>query len=255
MVTVRNIDDFFNSFAPKELSESYDNDGIMLCENLDKRVSKVLCALEVTPELVSYACDNKFDLIVTHHPLIFNKLSRLDERYADTTLRLIKSGITVLSYHTRLDSANGGVNDCLANLVGLSDVHGFGGDSGVIGRVGSIEAMSFEKFGKLLLSKLDCKNIRACDGGRRISKVALIGGAGKDFIFEAHLSGADAYVTSEIPHHLYAEAKRIGLSVFDCGHYYTENCIANQISALINKEFAEIETQVFDVGNSYTCIQ
>ena len=79
---------------------------------------------------------------------------------------------------------------------------------------------------------LGCKNIRACDSGKNIKTVALIGGSGKEFLFDAAFSGADAFVTSEIPHHLYEEAKNLGISVYDCGHYYTENPVCARLFEL-----------------------
>lgn len=255
MVTVKDIDNLMNRIAPKALSEEWDNDGIMLCGNFDGKVSKVLCALEVSEKLVSYAVENGFDLVVTHHPFIFRKLSRIDGDCFDKFASFIKNGICVLSYHTRLDSAEGGVNDCLANLIGLSHVTGFGGESGCIGRIGNVCETTFDAFGKHLLSVLDCKNIRACDGGNPVKKVALVGGSGKDFLFDAAFSGADAYVSSEIPHHLYDEAKKLGISVYDCGHYYTENCISKRLADIIKNEYQNICVEVFDVGSPYICIQ
>ena len=255
MVTVRDIDAFMTKIAPKELSEEWDNDGIMLCGNFDGRVSKVLCALEVSEKLVSYAVENGFDLVVTHHPFIFRKLPRIDGKSYEKIAPLIKNGISVLSYHTRLDSADGGVNDTLANVLGLCDVAGFGGESGKLGRIGNVKETTFEEFGKHLLTVLGCKNIRACDGGKPIKRVAVVGGSGKDFLFDAAFSGADAFVTSEIPHHLYEEAKNLGMSLYDCGHYYTENCISVEISQMIKNEFPKVYTEVFDVESPYICLQ
>jgi len=255
MITVRDIDALMSGIAPKALSEEWDNDGVMLCGNLDKPVKKVLCALEATEKVSKYACENGFDLVVTHHPLIFKKLSRLDESNFDVFAPFFQNGISVLSYHTRLDSAEGGVNDCLAELIGLSDAVGFGGESGCIGRIGKVMPMSFEQFGEHLLSKLNCVNIRACDAGKSIEKVALVGGSGKDYIFDAVRSGADAFVTSEIPHHMYEQAKKLGISLFDCGHYYTENCIAEKLAELIKEKYPELCVQSFDVQSPYVCIQ
>jgi dinuclear metal center YbgI/SA1388 family protein len=255
MTTVRDIDVFMTKVAPKELSEEWDNDGVMLCGNFDGKAGKILCALEVSDKLISYAVENGFDLVVTHHPFIFRKLPRIDGERFEKIAPLIKNGISVLSYHTRLDSAEGGVNDTLAEVVGLENTVGFGGESGNLGRIGDVSETTFEDFGKHLLSVLGCKNIRACDGGKTIKRVALVGGSGKDFLFDAAFSGADAFVTSEIPHHLYEEAKNLGLSVYDCGHYYTENCISKKIADMIKKEFPEVYIEVFDVESPYICIQ
>ena len=113
---------------PDSLAESWDNDGLMVCPDGDAPVRRVLLALDVTETVVDFAIENRFDLILTHHPLIFRPLSSLTE---DTTvgrkvIKLIKSGIAVISFHTRVDRVDGGVNDVLADLLELSEVEPLG---------------------------------------------------------------------------------------------------------------------------------
>ena len=128
MTTVRDIDNLFSKVSPKELSESWDNDGVMICSRPDKEVKKVLVALDATSDVIDYAEKGGFDLVVSHHPFIFKKLSRITGFEYKKLETLIKNDISVLSYHTRLDSAEGGVNDALAQTLLLSDIHGFGGE-------------------------------------------------------------------------------------------------------------------------------
>ena len=253
MTTVRDIDIYFGKISPKELSESWDNDGVMICSRPDKEVKKVLVALDATADVIQYAGKKGFDLIVTHHPFIFKKISRITGFEYDNLKMLIKNDISVLSYHTRLDSAEGGVNDVLAYTLGLCDTHGFGGERNDFGRIGKLPCeMSGEEFAFYLKEKLGCDVRCAFNEGKKINTVAVLGGSGKDFVYEAMLCGADAYVTSEIPHNLFIDAKMRDFALYDCGHYYTENPVCEKIKKLIDDNFEGLEVEIFDTKSPYT---
>lgn len=254
MTTVRDIDNFFSRISPKELSENWDNDGVMLCSRPDKEVKKTLCVLDVTADAIEYAAKGDFDLVVSHHPFIFKKLSRITGFEYKNLETLIKNDISVLSYHTRLDSAEGGVNDVLAQTLGLSNIHGFGGERNDFGRVGNLQKeMTGEEFALYLKEKLMCDVRCAFNEGKKIKTVAVLGGSGKDFVYEAMLSGADAYVTSEIPHNLFIDAKVRDFALYDCGHYYTENPVCEKIKNLLCENFAGLEVEIFDTKSPYVC--
>lgn len=259
MTTVGKIDGLFSAAAPKALSEPWDNDGVMLCGDLEKPVKKALFALEVRKQTAEYARDNGFDLIVTHHPFIFKGISHITPENYGVLEILIKNGISVLSYHTRLDSAQGGVNDVLAQKLGLSGVRAFGGESGQIGRIGRVngnDGLCVREFARSVKQKLGCESIMVscADGEKIIKTAAVVGGAGKDFIFEAKSAGADAFVTSEVPHHMFIAAAQADFCVLDCGHYYTENPVVYMLENIAKQSFPEIETEVFDVKSPYFCV-
>ena len=252
MTTVRDIDVLFSKVSPKELSESWDNDGVMICSRPDKEVKKVLVALDATSDVIDYAGKNCFDLIVSHHPFIFKKLSRVTGFEYKNLETLIKNDVSVLSYHTRLDSANGGVNDALAQTLGLCDVIGFGGERNDFGRVGKLsKQMSGHEFAHYLKEKLGCDVRCAFNYGKIVNTVAVLGGAGKSFVYEAMMTGADAYVTSEISHDLFIDAKVRDFALYDCGHYYTENPVCEKIKKLLDENFEGLEVEVFDIKSPY----
>ena len=255
MATVRQINALLDESAPQQLSEPWDNDGVMLCANLDKEVKKVLFALEVRQSTAQYAAKNGFDLIITHHPLIFKPLSRIVDTNYKLFEALIKNGISVLSYHTRFDKASGGMNDALAALLELTDVTPLGEDG--LGRIGSLPSeLSCAQLGLFAKEMLGCESVimSRCDGGKKIKRAAVVGGAGKDYIYEAAKSGADAFVSSEIPHHLLIEAEQLSLCVLDCGHYYTERIGAKRLEQIVADGFNDIHTELYDVKSPYTCI-
>ena len=125
-----NVKELYQKFSeeiPVDLREVWDNDGIMCCPDGTSEVYRVLVALDVTEEIVDYAIERGFDLIVSHHPLIFKPISSLDEEnhISRKLIKLVCSGISVFSFHTRLDKLCGGVNDRLADILGITDTNGY----------------------------------------------------------------------------------------------------------------------------------
>lgn len=252
MITVRDIDNLFNKIVPQNISESWDNDGVMFCESLDKEVKKVLVALDATLDVIEYARENGFDVIVTHHPFIFKKLSRITGADYKKQNLLMDANISVLSYHTRLDSAKEGVNDVLCETIALKNVTSFGGERGDCARVGVLDKeMSPEEFAHYLKQKLSCDIKCAYGNKNKIKKVAVLGGSGKDFFFDAKSVGADAFVTSEIPHNLFLEANETDFALYDCGHYYTERVVCEKIKQSLQNEFSDLFVKVKDIGCPY----
>lgn len=253
MPTIKEIDKCLSQVAPRELSESWDNDGVMLCKNDESDVKKVLISLDITDSVIDYAVCRGFDLILTHHPFIFNPLSNIiGDRYSQIE-KLIKANISVISYHTRMDSSDIGVNACVAELLELDDIESFGGESGKIGRVGNLkQEMSPEEFGQYLKGKLGCGTIRASLTDKKIRRCALVGGSGKSFLADAKNTGADAFVTSEGTHNTFMDAVSAGISFYDCGHYYTENPVCNRFKDILESSFNKnLIVEIYNTGSPY----
>ena len=237
MITVKEIDKALSQAAPRTLSEEWDNDGVMLCENQNKPVKKVLVMLEVTPDGITAAEKGGYDLIVTHHPFIFRPFKRLTGGDYTNFKRLMQKDIAVLSYHTRFDSAIGGVNDTAAELLGLSEIVPFGGENGQCGRIGSLpEPLAPQEFAAVLKEIFGSTSVRASlfkTPGRKIRRVAFVGGAGKSFFYDAYAAGADAFVTGEAAHNTFLDCKELDMCLFDLGHYFTENPVCGRMKELL----------------------
>ncbi len=251
MTTIKDIDKYMSTLFPASLSEEWDNDGVMLCRDCDTEVKKALICLEVTPEAIEKAVELGAGLIITHHPFIFNPIRRLTGIEYSAFEKLIGGGISVLSYHTRADKACGGVNDVLAECLALEKVE----PVGEFLRVGELKKeMDFGEFEAHLKSELGCTYIRAYENnGRKIKRVAVCGGAGKDFLFNA-AKIADAYVSSDFSHNTFLSAKDLGISIFDCGHYTTENPVTDRFYNLLKTEFPCVEFEIFDVKAPFVTI-
>ena len=235
-MTVKDIYENICIRIPEELREEWDNDGIMCCPDDFVDIKRVLVALDVTEEVVDYAIDNGFELIVSHHPLIFKPISSIntDDHIARKLIKLINAGVAVISLHTRADKVKGGVNDCLAKRIGLIDVEPFGDDC--LGRIGRLEAeMSIDDFASRIKSALGIERVLVSDAQSPVYTVALVGGDGKDYVKEAIEIGADTYLSGRIGYNVMEEASEMGINLIEAGHYATEFPVTAMFSHLLNK--------------------
>lgn len=247
MVTIGQIDEYISGFAMRELSEGWDNDGVMLCGNAMAEVKKAVVCLEIGIEAVKYAVKVGAQLIITHHPFIFQPMKNVTgEKFSEIQL-LMKNDISVLSYHTRYDKAQMGVNDILAQSLGLSGVT----EDGFL-RTGELPCeMSGEEFAEHLRSRLGCGIMKAYfERDAKIKRVSVCGGAGKSFLGDASKL-ADAYVSADFSHETFRDAKMLGVAVFDAGHYFTENPAAKALCERLSGEFAGVSFEFFDVGSPF----
>ena len=233
MATINEIMSFFDDFCPPSLSESWDNDGLMLCRNRDSEIKKAVCSLDCTFGAINFAIKEKAGLIVTHHPLIFGKISRLDnDPLSEKIYLLLENNISVISLHTRLDSAPSGINAAIAEELGLNEVFSFD-EQGFIkaegcGRLGFLkEPMKSEDFARFVAEKMPYENIRFTRGSDVTKKAAVVSGAGKDFIDAALRLGADTFVTGEANYHTLLDAVDLKMNVIEAGHFGSEQVSAD----------------------------
>ena len=235
--------------APQELSCPWDNDGVMCADGLDVNVKRVLVALEPKLEAIEYAAQNGFDLLLTHHPLIFRGIKHLDGKTASSrrAISALRCDVPVISLHTRLDAAEGGVNDALVQMLGLESVGKFGDEeSPGLGRLVSFEeegGIEAEELAGLVKERLGCSSVRVY-GNAMIEKAAVVGGDGKDFIIPAESVGAGALITGDAGYNDAEEAAERGFVVIEAGHYHTEFPVCLTLANII--EELGLEAEVFE---------
>ncbi|MBF0102196.1 MAG: Nif3-like dinuclear metal center hexameric protein [Desulfobacterales bacterium] len=122
-ITVYDIVRVLEQIAPFHLAESWDNSGLQI-GRLDRIVKTIWIALDPLPEVIEAACEANADLLITHHPLIFQPLKniRFDTPMGRSIIKSANHDLTIFSMHTNYDSANGGMNDILAEKLGLTHV-------------------------------------------------------------------------------------------------------------------------------------
>ena len=250
-MTVRELYHLLNEKIPPSLSCEWDNDGLMCCPDGDRQVRRVLIALDVTDRVVRAAVEGGYDLIVSHHPLMFRGLKTVDEEnfIAAKTIDLIREGISVMCFHTRLDALEGGVNDVLAELLGLENVRPMMGKDGPIGRVGEIEETDLQSFAEEVKQILGAPFVLVADAGRRVRAVAVLGGNGDDEIEAARQAGADTYISGRLGYHNMTDAPEQGINLMEAGHYYTENPVCEMLQELLYELDDSLICDVMESGN------
>lgn len=235
-MTVRDIFNFLNKLYPISTACDFDNPGLLIGDN-EAKVSKALVSLDCTLHTIELAKENGCELIITHHPVIFHPLKSLLK--GSVAYELANSGIAVISMHTNLDVGEGGVNDSLANTLKLENIKSVTASDGYILKGGKVDITDANNFAAHLKEILGGR-IKFVDGGRKIENVLLCGGSGGDYIYEAKNQGFDALVTADIKHHFFLEAKDLEISLFDAGHFNTEDIVIEPLKDLLEKEFPEI---------------
>lgn len=246
-MTQKKLYESLSAHFPEYLSEEWDNDGIMSSSDLSAEVNHVLVTLDVTEDVVDYAIESGCDLIISHHPLIFKPISHIteDNHISRKIIKLISNNVSVFSFHTRADKAVGGVNDILANRLGLSDVSPFG--EGNLGRVGILpEETSLDLFCDTVKLLLGADAVRYADAYNPVRRVALVGGDGKDFVRDAISVGADTYLSGRISYNVMEEAAEMGINLIEAGHYFTEFPIVSYFAALISAIDSNINVEIAD---------
>lgn len=241
MTTVQDVFQYIDSFAPFETQMSFDNCGLQAGDPKTE-VQTVLLALDITPAVVEEAVRKDAQLIVSHHPIIFNPLRTL---MAGTVPYLLAQyGIAAVCAHTNLDLAPGGVNTCLAERLMLTDVQTLTQDesSGLPAALCGQTAHSFlpAEFAAFVKDKLNCDGLFYTDGGRPVRKVGLCSGAGCDYLRDAAANGCQAFVTGEAKHHELLDAVNLGVTLVAAGHYFTEDVVIGPLTKRLKGQFPGI---------------
>ena len=250
-------------FAPLPLQEDYDNAGLQIGLT-DAEVSGALLCLDVTEAVVDEAIALGFNLIVSHHPLIFHRLAHItgDDYVQRVVSKAIKSDVAIISMHTNMDAAEGGVNFRIARKMGLDDVEFFGhrqtaaapggqevnGGEGVVGTLA--EPQAADDFIINLKRTFGVECVQANQLLRRqIKRVALCGGAGSFLLDKAIAEGADAFVTGEMHYHeFFGHEQQIQICVI--GHYQSEQFTAEIFKEIIEEKCPGVKSQLTTVNTN-----
>ena len=236
---------------PTSLSCEWDRDGLESCPEPCREVKKVLIALDCTNEVIDKAIGVKADVIISHHPLFFGGLGNMNALTFDgaRAVKLAKNNVATMSFHTRLDALEDGVNDTLARIMGLENIVTVGDDR--ICRVGElpqeVELMECAAGVKKSLSYGEGEreaHLVICSAGKKVKRVGLVGGGGGDDIRVAAESGADTYVTGELKHHERLSAGDFGMNLIAAGHFFTEHPVCAFLEKTVKELLPEAEVEV-----------
>lgn len=224
---VQDIINEMEAFAPSKLKEDFDNVGLMVGDS-NREVKKVLLALDCTKEVIDEAIENKCEMIITHHPLIFRKPNRIvkGDLLGDKIIKLIENKISVYSSHTNLDAIKDGINDKVVNILGFKKSKiidkSILEDSG-IGRIVYLEEpIKTKDLINNIKEKLNIDMLTGNISSEYVSNIAIINGSGSSYFNKAYEMGADCIITGDTSYHFVSDYKELGVTILDAGHFGTE---------------------------------
>ena len=248
MTTVKDILACIEGFAPTYMKEDWDRVGLN-CGRTDAPVTKILVALDPFKEACREAKELGAELLVTHHALLWEPGFITDEtEQGRNALFLMENRIGHINAHTNLDCAPGGVNDTLAQKLGLSEVSvvdpvGTDKDGNPYGllRMGTVPQQSLEGFLSNVKNALGCEGLKYVSGGKPVHKVCVGGGGCGGELKHAIAAGCDTFVTSDLRYNIFRDAYDLGINLIDAGHFHTENPVCRVLAQKLQEAFPEIQ--------------
>jgi dinuclear metal center YbgI/SA1388 family protein len=252
VATVADIIQVMDQLAPPSLAEDWDNVGLQVG---DRRwpVRIVGVALDPSPEVVQAGCEMKMDMLVTHHPLIFNSLKSID---FNTTIgsiidRAARQRMTIFSAHTNLDKTADGLNDILARKIGLKNLQILEPEKEPdqrtgIGRIGTLEnPIKLENFALEIKKKIELKNIKFVGKpDLMINKVAVCTGSGSSLLKPFFSSGAQVYISGDLRYHDARDTEAVNLGLVDIGHFSSEYLMVGELVKRLKRIFSQKQIEV-----------
>ena len=237
-MTVKDIFDFLNEKFPTETACDFDNVGLLVGDPCAE-VTKAVVALDCTPSAVNTAKENGCQLIITHHPIIFDPLKQV--LAGSAVYEVIKSGISVISMHTNLDVGIGGVNDCLCSALSLENVKKVAAADGYLLNVGEFSSPLCPEVLAVYIKEKLGGGLKYFGANKEIKRVLLCSGSGGSYVTEVKKHNCDALITADIKHNQFLDAERLGISLFDSGHFETEDVVTEPLKQLLTQNFSSIQ--------------
>ena len=249
-MTVQDVYEVIDRHAPFALQESWDRSG-MLVGDPKREVKKALLTLDITAAVVKEAAGIGADLILSHHPVIWDPLKYITPSHP--AWYLVGKNIAAICAHTNLDIAEGGLNDVFGSMLAehgivqtaFSPLETLAGGR-TLGRTAAcIRPFTARELAELLKKTTHCADLRYYAGGRDIiRRIAWCTGSGGDLMQEAIRAGADALITGDCKHSVWAEAHNLGFSLYDCGHFDTEVAAVNWFRQVLQADAPELDTVI-----------
>jgi len=237
--------------APKQYAADWDNVGLLV-GNGGEAVNNVLIALDATNAVIDEAAGKRAGLIITHHPVIFKPIKSVaqSDPLGAKIIRLIKNDIAVFSAHTNFDSAEGGTNDVLCSILGLTGVKRILADgAAMVGETGGLPvemtAGALEEKLKILLKSK--KITLHGESSAKLNKIAVCAGGGskQEYMKEVKDLGGDCYITGDVRYHDWRYAEELGLVLIDAAHEATETPALYALAERLNGVFYEDGVKFF----------
>ena len=232
-MTVKSVYDYLCEKFPLDTALDFDNVGLLV-GSLDFDVSGIVVALDCEIDTVKFAVKNGSNLIITHHPVIFSGIKSV--LAGDVVYELVKNGISVISMHTNLDFAIGGVNDAFCKTMGFNDVETITASDGVPLRKCKISPTAPQMLATMLKTTLG-DVVRYTECKELIETLLVCTGSGGNYLEDAIINNCQALITADVKHNVFIDSINKGICVFDAGHFSTEDVIVKPLTEMLMKKF------------------
>lgn len=238
---VADVYKYIDWYFPFMTAADYDNVGLIIGD-INAEVTDAVFTLDCTHAAVEYAKQAGAQLIVTHHPVIFNPLKKIES--GSVIYECIKSSISVISAHTNLDTGKGGVNDCICSLLPLEHTDGIYIDGMLIRSAVLSKPMKASELAALCKEKLST-SVRYTLPDKTVKRVAVCSGGGGSMTDDILKSGVDAFITGEVKHSHFMAADAGGLALIECGHFETEDIVIEPLIDIIKKHMPDLKCHAY----------
>lgn len=242
-MNIKQVTDKINNFAPQHLAYEWDNVGLLFGSETNE-VQKILLTLDMDIEVAKEAVKTGANLIIGHHPILFNPIQRICDTTAEGRLLmfLAENKISYFAAHTNLDIAKGGLNDLIAHKLGLTNVNilEYTDENNGIGRIGKHEKITLDNLAKKVKEIFKAPYVRVCGNSNTIiENIAVNSGGGTALIDAALKMNADVLITGDYKYSQMRDCVADGLNVIDIGHYNTEIICKEIFYNCLKDDFAD----------------
>jgi dinuclear metal center YbgI/SA1388 family protein len=242
-MTLQNVFNALEEWAPLHLQESYDNCGLLVGK-ADQSFSGALICLDCTEAVIDEAIALGANVVIAHHPLIFSGIKKITgATYVERCIiKAIQNNIAIYAIHTNLDNVLHGVSGKMSDLLLLQNKKILwpkkGADNAGAGIIGELKGgMDTVDFMKQIKSVFGAGSLRHTELlSDRVSKIALCGGSGSFLLGEAIAQQADVFITSDIKYHQFFDAES-RIVIVDIGHYEAEKFTKELICEFLSEKF------------------
>lgn len=252
-VDINEVYSYLDHIYPFALQEKWDNCGLLV-ENPTMECKKIMLALDITDDVINEADCKSAQLIISHHPIIFNPLRKLYN--SSPVYRLAEKGIAAICMHTNLDIANSGTNGVILKMI--SDKFMLDSEPKPFEELGMGKALGYiielkQKIGALDLGAVlkelfGCNYVRMSRMGEKnclISRIAFCSGSGGSMLELAEEKKCDALITGDVKHDVWIESNNYGKTVvYDCGHFHTENIVLTELRRVLEEKFPQLDIEI-----------
>ncbi len=247
---VRDFFSFINEYAPFDRCGDFDNCGLNVGD-MDEEVTAVCLCLDITNNVIDEAIKHGANLIISHHPVIFNALKELHP--GEPVYRLIENHISAICAHTNADITENGVTDLMIELLDFEKsntvLEPVFPDGKGYGKVCELPIPTTARaLAESCKDVFGCTVVRFIDTEKPISRVGLCSGAGANNLKRALALGCDALITGDVKHDIWIDAQNCGFCMIDAGHFHTENILCDHLLGILCRKFPGME--IFKAENS-----